>query len=70
MDARDIQQWDTLTAEAAALVERLYAAWCDASARGDYAACRKLGRLRAAAQRRWQRRVDAWAVAAYGEGVK
>ena len=70
MDAANIQQWDTLTAQAAALVDNLTAAWCEARERRDWTEAGRIITIRRQAMKRWERRVDAWAVAAYGEGVK
>ena len=66
----DIQQWDTLTAQAAALVDRLAATAEEAKATGDRSRMAAALTIRRHAVQRWERRVDAWAVAAYGEGVK
>lgn len=65
----DVKQWDTLTTEAAALAEWLTAAWCDAEKAHDFDAMRRYAVARAHAVRRWQRRLDKWAVAAYGPEV-
>ena len=66
----DVQQAQKLAAEAEALVERLTAAKHDAVVRGDTAtAWRIQATVRRLAIARWQRRYEAWAVAAYGPAV-
>ena len=66
----DVKQWDTLTAEAAALVERLQAEKHEASNARVFERVWRLQQIGFRARARWERRCDAWAVAAYGEGVK
>ncbi len=66
----DVKQWDTLTAEAAALVERLTAVYEDARKANDYSRAAAALTIRRQAVKRWERRCDAWAVAAYGPGVR
>ncbi len=61
---------ERLTLEAGQLVERLAGAAEDAKAAGDRPRYYAAMTIRAHAQRRWQRRLDAWAVASYGEAVQ
>ena len=65
----DVQQAERLTAEAAALCERLAAAACDARARNDRREAGRILTVRRWAVRRWGRRLETWSMAAYGHGV-
>ena len=65
----DVRQAERLTAEAAALCERLAALACDAQARKDWRAAGRILTIRRWAVRRWGRRLEAWSMAAYGHCV-
>jgi hypothetical protein len=65
----DVQQAQQLTLEAYALCERLAAQACEAQARKDWREAGRVLTVRRAAVRRWGRRLDKWAVAAYGPEV-
>ena len=65
----DVRQAERLTAEAAALCERLAALACDARAHQDEREARRILTIRRWAVRRWGRRLEAWSMAAYGHCV-
>ena len=65
----DKQQLEQLTAEAAALCERLAGAACDARRAGDRLEAARILTIRRQAVRRWGRRLESWSVATYGHGV-
>ena len=65
----DVQQAQQLAEEAAALVKRLEALACDALKARDFTEARRIGTINRQARARWERRLDKWAVAAYGPGV-
>ena len=66
MKAEQAQQ---LTAEAAALCERLAALACEAQARKDWRERGRILTIRRWAVRRWGRRLELWSMAAYGHCV-
>lgn len=70
VEAGRIAEAERLTAEAQALVERLEAAACDAIQARDFTEAGRIGTINRQARQRWMRRLDKWAVAAYGPGVK
>lgn len=65
----DVQRAERLVKEAGDLTERLAGLWCDAVVDGRYFKADRIMVLRQAAERRWDRRLDKWAIAAYGPGV-
>lgn len=65
----DAEQAERLTEQAQALAEWLTGRCRDAEKAHDFDAMRRYAVARAHAVRRWQRRLDKWAVAAYGPEV-
>ena len=65
----NVQQAQQLTAEAETLCDNLAAAACEADEAGERGEAARILTIRRMAVRRWGRRLELWAVAAYGHGV-
>ena len=63
------QQAQELTAQAEQLCDNLAAAACEADEAGEHGEANRILTIRLMAVRRWGRRLEKWAVAAYGHGV-